>query len=65
MNPRDYYKTPNIKNTILEFAEYNKNDLIFTKALVYDFKGWYTYNSTTKRMFQGNNPKAYNNLINH
>ena len=29
------------------------------------FKGWYTYNDTKERMFQGNNPKAYDILINN
>lgn len=65
--PRAYYNTPEIKSTLLEFAAYSKNNLTYTKALVHDNNGWYTYKGTginqKRKMHQGNSPKAYSKFI--
>ena len=62
-NRREFYKKPNIKSAIIEFAKYSKDNIIFSKALNHDYIGWYSSHGDYKGMYQGNNPDAYDKVI--
>ena len=46
ITPKQYYNKPTVKAAIIQFSEYTKDNLTFTKELVFNHDGWYTYKCT-------------------
>lgn len=67
LTPKQYYNQPYVKDTLLDIAQYKRNNVIYTRASIHDRKGWYSYKgkdeNKQRRMFQGNDSKAYDRLI--